>query len=155
MTRPSNNINLVPPADSTININVGAPGPVQVQRQPGCLIQLLFFVFIGWWLGSFAVSLAYILFVLVVTIPLGVKIVNRIPYLMALRQPAVNLTPWGAVPTQQRSLLVRSVWFLLLGWWLAALWMGLAYLLCLTIIGMPAGFWMFDRAPAVLSLRRA
>lgn len=90
-----------------------------------------------------------------ITIPLGVKIINRIPYLMALRQPAVVLTAWGQVQVVQRSLLLRSIWFLLVGWWLAALWMSLAYALCLTIIGMPAGFWMFEKTSAILTLRRS
>lgn len=45
-----------------VNVNVQMPGPVQVQRQPGCLVQLIFFVFVGWWLGALAVGLAYLLF---------------------------------------------------------------------------------------------
>ena len=138
-----------------VTVNVGAPGPVKVERRHGCLVQLVWFVFIGWWLGALAVALSYLLFIPVVTIPVGVKIVNRIPYLMALREPAVLATPWGTVPVQQRNIVVRTIWFLLLGIWLAALWMSLAYVLCLTIIGMPLGFAMFDRAPAVLTLRKA
>ena len=35
--------------------------------------------FVGWWLGALALSLAYCLFVLVITIPLGVKIINPFP----------------------------------------------------------------------------
>lgn len=138
-----------------VNVNVGAPGPVQVQHKTGCLLQVIYFLFIGWWLGGFAVVLAYVLFALVLTIPLGVKIVNRIPYLMALREPPAQLTVWGQVEVRQRNIVLRTIWFLLAGLWLTALWMAVAYLLCITILGMPIGFWMFDKAPALLSLRRA
>jgi uncharacterized membrane protein YccF (DUF307 family) len=138
-----------------VNVNIGAPGPVHVQHKPGCLLQLIYFIFIGWWLGGLAISLAYFLFIPIITIPLGVKIINRIPYLMALREPAALASPWGVVAVQQRNILLRSIWFILIGFWLAALWMSIAYFLCLTIIGMPAGFWMFDKTPAILTLRRS
>jgi hypothetical protein len=29
-----------------------------------------------------------------------------------------------------------------------------AYALCMSVIGLPIGFWMFDLVPAVVSLRR-
>lgn len=138
-----------------INVNVGAPGPVKVQRRTGCLLQVIYFLFIGWWLGALAVSLAYVLFALVITIPLGVKIINRIPYLMALREPAVLATPWGTVQVQQHNIIIRTIWFIVIGFWFAAVWMSIAYALCLTIIGMPLGFWMFDKTPAILTLRKS
>ncbi|HZY45793.1 MAG TPA: hypothetical protein VFF70_13720, partial [Anaerolineae bacterium] len=54
----------------------------------------------------------------------------------------------------QINLLVRIVYFVLIGWWLSAIWMELAYAVCATIVGMPIGFWMFDRVPAILSLKQ-
>lgn len=143
-------INSQPPS---VNINLGAP--VQVQRKTGCLLQFIYFLFIGWWLGALAVGVAYFLFALVITIPLGVKIINRIPYLIALREPPTLITPWGAATVQQRNMLIRIIWFILVGFWFAALWMSVAYLLCLTIIGMPLGFWMFDKTPAILTLHKS
>ena len=87
---------------------------------------------------------------------MGVKIVNRIPYLMALREAPTQVTIWGQqVQVKQLNIILRTVWFILIGFWLAALWMSVAYVLCLTIIGMPAGFWMFDQTPAMLTLRRS
>ncbi len=144
------------PANVNVNVNVGPgySGPVQVRRQTGCLMQVIYFLFIGWWLGALAVSLAYFLFALVITIPLGVAIINRIPYLMALREPPQLLTPWGVVQVQQHPMLLRAIWFLLVGLWLALFWMSLAYMLCLTIIVVPIGFWMFDKTPALLTLHR-
>ena len=138
-----------------VNVNVGQPGPMVVHRKTGCLLQLIYFLFIGWWLGAAAVILAYLLFALVLTIPLGVMIINRIPYLMALREPPVVVTPWGQAQVQQHNMLIRIIWFVLLGLWLTLAWMVVAYLFCLTIIGMPIGFWMFDHAPALLTLHRS
>lgn len=150
---PDLNTNKTAPVNVNVNINLGAPVPVQ--RKTGCLLQIIYFLFIGWWLGALAVGLAYILFALVITIPLGVKIINRIPYLIALREPPVLSTPWEAATVQQRNMLIRIIWFILIGFWFAALWMSVAYLLCLTIIGLPLGFWMFDKTPAILTLHKS
>jgi uncharacterized membrane protein YccF (DUF307 family) len=127
---------------------------LEVRRQPGCLLQLLYFVFIGWWLGALAVSVAYFCFAFILTIPFGVMIINRIPTLMALRQPPVLMTPWGEVKARQHNIILRAIWFFVVGLWLTAAWMTVAYILCVTIVGMPLGFWMFDRAPALLTLHR-
>lgn len=146
----------MPDQPINVNVNVGAPGPVQVQHKTGCLLQLIYFIFIGWWLGGLAISLAYFLFIPVITIPLGVKIINRIPYLMALRESPQQMTLWGQqVEVKQHNIILRTVWFILIGLWVAAVWMSVAYVLCLTIIGMPIGFWMFDKTPAILTLRRS
>jgi uncharacterized membrane protein YccF (DUF307 family) len=138
-----------------VNVNVGQPAAMRIERKTGCLVQLLYFLFIGWWLGALAVLLAYACFALVILIPIGVSIVNHVPYLMALRQPPLVITPWGEAKVEQYNFFLRAIWFVVAGLWITAAWMVLAYLLCLTIIGMPIGFWMFDRAPALLTLHRS
>jgi uncharacterized membrane protein YccF (DUF307 family) len=50
---------------------------------------------------------------------------------------------------------LRAIYFVLIGWWLSAVWMEMAYAICLTIIGLPIGLWMFDKVPALVSLRRS
>lgn len=50
------------------------------------------------------------------------------------------------------SLVVRAVYFLLVGWWASALWMGLAYLATLSIVGLPVAIWMYGKLPFVVSL---
>ncbi len=127
---------------------------VVVRSQPGCLVQLLFFIFIGWWLGGLAVTLAYLLFLTIIGIPLGVMIINKIPYLMALRntEPVISTPGHNA---RQINIIIRVVWFFLLGWELTALWISIAYIFCLTILGMPIGFWMFDKAPGLLTLHQS
>ena len=141
----SNSVNVI--------VNVAGTPTIIVRNQPGCLVQLLYFVFIGWWLGALAISLAYLLFLTILGIPLGVMIINKIPYLMALRQTDPVISYAGSAAAQH-NFIIRALWFLLIGFWLTALWLSLAYIFACTIIGMPIGFWMFDKAPALLTLRR-
>ena len=49
---------------------------------------------------------------------------------------------------------IRGLWFVLIGWWASAIWMGLAWLIQLTIIGLPLALLMFNRTPFVASLYR-
>jgi uncharacterized membrane protein YccF (DUF307 family) len=50
-------------------------------------------------------------------------------------------------------LLVRILYFFLLGWWATGVWINVAWLLNATIIGLPLGVWMLNRVPQVLTLR--
>jgi uncharacterized membrane protein YccF (DUF307 family) len=127
---------------------------VTVRQGPGCLLQILWFIFVGWWLGAAAVGVAYLLFLPILTIPIGIAVLNNVPLLMALRQPPQLVTPYGPVSVRQINFIVRAIWFIFVGWWLAALILAIAYLLCLTIIGMPLGFILFDATPGFLTLRR-
>lgn len=131
---------------------------------PGCLVQVLWFVFIGWWAGQVWIFIAWLLMLSVIGIPLGIMMMNKVPQVIALRGESTALTVTsvggetvvsvgGQVP--QHNIILRAIYFLLIGWWLSAFWMELAYAICLTIIGLPVGFWMFDRVPALVSLRRS
>lgn len=138
----------------------------QPKKQTGCLLQVVWFLFVGWWASAAAITIAYLCMVTIIGIPLGIAIVNKLPKIIALREPqgdqgltvmttgeatVVNI---GASQAEQRGWLLRLPYFLLIGWWLGAIWMSLAWFICCTIIGLPAGLWMFDKAPAVLSLHR-
>ncbi|MBM4457405.1 MAG: YccF domain-containing protein [Chloroflexi bacterium] len=48
---------------------------------------------------------------------------------------------------------IRVLWFFLIGWHVTLYWIVAAWLLNLTIIGMPLGLWMLNRVPLVLTLR--
>ncbi|RKS81145.1 uncharacterized membrane protein YccF (DUF307 family) [Haloarcula quadrata] len=56
--------------------------------------------------------------------------------------------------SEQRSLLVRAVWFLLVGWWVTGIWLSVAWFLNVTIIGLPFGIKMINKVPLVLTLKR-
>ena len=51
------------------------------------------------------------------------------------------------------SFAVRAVWFLLVGWWATGIWLGIAWFLNVTIIGLPLGIKMINATPKVLSLK--
>jgi uncharacterized membrane protein YccF (DUF307 family) len=51
------------------------------------------------------------------------------------------------------SLLVRAIYFILIGWWLSGIWAAIAWLLCVTIIGLPLGLYMLNRLPQVVTLK--
>jgi uncharacterized membrane protein YfcA len=40
----------------------------------------------------------------------------------------------------------------LIGWWFSLIWSVVAWLLCVSIIGLPIGAWMFNRLPNVTTL---
>ncbi|MFN4293592.1 MAG: YccF domain-containing protein [Thermoflexales bacterium] len=125
--------------------------------RPGCVLQILWFAFIGWWLGALWVVAAWVLCLTVIGLPLGAAMLNNVPQVMALRgRRLVQVSPDGRVSdAPQVNFFIRAIYFLLIGWWLSAIWMAVAYTLCMTIIGLPLGFWMFDLTPALVTLKRA
>lgn len=132
---------------------------IMAKKNPGCLVQLVWFALVGWWLGQAWIAVAWFLTATIVGMPLAVMMLNRIPEVIALRGEREYLVRrWGdktlVMDAPQYNLLLRVLYFLLIGWWLSALWMEAAYALCLSIIGLPVGFWMFDRVPFIVSLRR-
>jgi uncharacterized membrane protein YccF (DUF307 family) len=136
-------------------VNIG------VDKNPGCLIQLVWWLLIGWWAGLAWVIIAWSLMLTVIFLPAGIWMINRISQVIALRSPRQTLqvtTVGGATIIKQGAdqvnILLRIVWFFVVGIILSAVWMLIAYSMCLTVIFMPVGFWMFDKTPAVLTLQR-
>ena len=54
---------------------------------------------------------------------------------------------------QQLPFLLRVIWFFVLGWELAGIWILIAWVFNATLIGLPLGLWMIDRIPQVLTLK--
>ena len=54
---------------------------------------------------------------------------------------------------QGPGFLARAVWFVLIGWWLTAIVIVIAYALALSILGLPFAFYLFNRIPEFLTLR--
>ncbi|WP_435196850.1 YccF domain-containing protein [Natronomonas sp. EA1] len=116
------------------------------------LTRALWFLFVGWWLTPVLINVAWLLNVTVIGIPIGIKLVNLVPTALSLAEPRSLSDPDGA--KGQRSLLVRAVYFLFVGWWLSFIWANVAAFLAVTIIGLPFAFWLFNRLPYVTSLYR-
>ncbi len=136
---------------------------IKTNQTPGCLVQILWFAFVGWWLGQAWMVAAWVCMVTIIGIPLGVLMLNRIPKVIALRESSsvvrITTRPDGsirkeAVEIRQVNIVLRALYFVLIGWWFTALWLELAYAISMTVIGLPIGFWMFDLAPVLLTLKR-
>lgn len=50
-------------------------------------------------------------------------------------------------------LLIRAIWFFVIGWWLGLLWSLSAWLFNLTLIGLPVGLMMLNATPTVTTLQ--
>jgi uncharacterized membrane protein YccF (DUF307 family) len=50
-------------------------------------------------------------------------------------------------------LLLRVIYFLLFGWWFTGVWINVAWVLNVTVIGLPLGLLMLNRVPQVLTLK--
>ncbi|MBI2913341.1 MAG: YccF domain-containing protein [Chloroflexi bacterium] len=131
-------------------------------ERPNIFVRALWFIFIGWWLGQIVLLVAWVANLLVLTLPLGLWLLNRLPQVFTLRPMAHDIeafhTERGTVivrrDVEQRGFWVRAVYFVLIGWWFSLLWLELAWVLGLTVIGLPMSFWMLGVSAAVTTLRR-
>jgi len=150
--------------NQTVNVNTNI-AIVQRNTGPNLFVRAIWFVFIGWWLGGGAIALAYLLFIPIITIPLGIAILNRIPQVMTLRPRTSNYTVTQMGDTlvveestlPQRPWLQRILYLVLVGWWFGAIWLSAAWAVGVVTLGLglPLSFWMFNRAGAVISLYRS
>lgn len=120
--------------------------------QRSFLTRALWFVVVGWWATVIVVNVAWVCMATVILIPVGVKLVNLVPTVLTLAEPRSLSDAESA--RGQRSLLLRAIYFLLIGWWFSLLWANAAAILAITVIGIPIAFWMFNRLPFVTSLYR-
>ncbi|MBP8241565.1 MAG: hypothetical protein KAX36_04270, partial [Thermoflexales bacterium] len=88
----------------------GRPTTTTQSNSPGCLIQILYFLLIGWWLGGAWVIVAWVLMVTILGLPIGAAMLNDVPQVMALRgRRVVEVQASGAVrEAPQISMLVRA-----------------------------------------------
>lgn len=135
---------------------------IQRQAGPGCLIQALWFIFIGWWLGGITIAVAWFLNITIIGLPIGITILNNIPRILSLQPPKkeIGITHAGGKTRitesnlPQRNFFIRSIYFIIIGWWWSAIWLAVAYLLCVTVILIPLSLEMFRLTPFMTTLKR-
>jgi len=49
--------------------------------------------------------------------------------------------------------LIRAIYFVLVGWWISLIWIMIAYILGLTIIGLPFSLMMYNILPQIITLK--
>jgi hypothetical protein len=78
------------PRSTTLNAAMLADGSMQYTlgsaRQRSMLVRIAYFCCIGWWAGMFVMAAAWFLSVLIVTMPLGLMLINRVPAAITLRR---------------------------------------------------------------------
>lgn len=137
---------------------------IQQEKGPGLLVRALYFIFFGLWLGGIWTTIAWVLTITIIGLPIGLLMLNRIPQVMTLKPVRENRYMvqkdgrWVMRSSNQEqvSFIVRAIYFLLIGWWFSALWLGLAWAISgITLgLGLPIAFWMFDQVPAITTLSR-
>ena len=142
------------------HVHVGGTSPptpiVPEQRPPNILLRIVYLVLIGWWLGLIVSGVAWILNVTIIGLPIGLYLINRLPTIITLRPSTAWRVEDGVLKqgAKQRPFLWRAVYFVFVGWWFSGLWLALAFLCLVTIIGIPLALLMYERAAAVTTLRR-
>ncbi len=126
---------------------------------PGCLVQLLWTFFVGLWLGQIWAAVAWFLVVSIIGMPVGIAMLNMLPQIVSLRKREEYIVTYGPGARAERkapqvNIVLRALYFLLVGWWLSALWIEATFALMASFIGMPFGIWMLDRVPFIVSLKR-
>ncbi len=145
-------------------VPAGGSSVVVVQQRGGygCLVTALWFIFVGWWLSLLWILIAWVLVLLVVTMPIGLVMINKLPKIVSLREPSHQFvaeteglaTRISETNLRQRPFVLRAVYFLLVGDWLSLIWMVVAWVIGITVVGLPLSIWMFNRVPAVTTLKR-
>jgi uncharacterized membrane protein YccF (DUF307 family) len=140
-----------------------APAVVAVQTGPHILVRIIWYFLVGWWLTGIVMAVAWVAAITIIGLPISFWLVNRVPTTLTLRPRrqqfvvvagADGVTRQVRVATPQSPILIRLLYFILVGWWASAIWMFVSYLLMLTIIGIPLGMMMVNRLPFVFSLHR-
>ncbi len=132
-------------------------------RSPNILLRFLWFIFIGTWVGWFVITVAFICEATIIGIPVALYLFDRTPTIMTLKarhsRIAVSRNAQGRLESRelrpkQQNILLRILYFLLIGWWFTGIWIAIAAALAATILGIPIAFWMVDQVPFVSSLAR-
>ncbi len=110
------------------------------------LLNVIWLILSGLWLALGYAIAGIIMFVLIVTIPFGIQ---------AFKLAGYSLWPFGRTVVKRAdaggaSVLGNVLWLLLAGWWLALAHLATAFLLAITIIGLPLAMANVKLIPAAL-----
>ncbi len=111
------------------------------------ILNIIWFVFAGFWTALGYALAALVMFILIITIPFGIA---------ALRIGVFALWPFGKTVIRRSdagagSTIGNVIWFVLAGWWLIVIHLITGTILCITIIGIPLGLANFKLIPVTLT----
>lgn len=142
----------------TQNVNVSIE---QEDTSASILVRGVYFLLFGWWASGVWLTIAWVLNLTIVGMPLGIKMINYVPKIVSLKDRTIEtdrvVDEEGNVTikqgtSEQYSLPLRAVYFLVVGWWVSGVWMFFAWVASVTVVGLPLAVWMYDRLPFVVSL---
>jgi len=88
----------------------------------------------------------------IVGLPLGTMIFNRYGQILTLRPVHPLLTPDG--PSKELPIILRIIYFFVIGWWLGLLTVKVGWLLCVSVIGLPLGVALLNQVPLLMTLKQ-
>jgi uncharacterized membrane protein YccF (DUF307 family) len=124
------------------------------------ILRVIWFFVLGWELTGAWILVAWALNATLIGLPLGLWMINRVPQVLTLKarsgQFETDLATGKThyISPRQPAWLLRAGYFLLIGWWFSLLWAAAAWLLCITLIGLPLGVLMLHSLPAVTTLQQ-
>ena len=107
---------------------------VEHKSGPNLLIRFIWWLFIGWWASGIVVVISWIALITIIGIPLGIYLINRLPTVLTLRPRSrtwhLGEDEEGRTVVSERgrpqiAWPIRGIWFVLVGWWASAVWMGI------------------------------
>ena len=122
------------------------------------ILRVIWFFVLGWEITGVWILVAWALNATIIGLPLGLWMINRVPQVLTLKartaqfETDLKTGKTHYISTRQSPWLLRAAYFLLIGWWFSLLWAAVAWLLCLTIIGLPLGVLMLHSLPAVTTM---
>ena len=121
-------------------------------------LRAVWFILVGWWLTGLIIIVAYLCLLTIIGFPAAFWLFDRVPLTLTLKPRSSwtsdELTGTVSIGPQQISTALRALYFVLVGWWATALWISVAYLLFVSIIGIPIGIVMLNIVPKVATLQR-
>lgn len=128
-----------------------------LEEGPNIFIRLLWMIFIGWWLSGVFYFVGAILTLLIVTAPLGMIVIQKIGWAFSLyKESSATVITDGTttiiIQKSQTSFIVRFLYFIFFGWWIGGIALGVAWLLGITILGLPLSFMLMNRLGKIMTL---
>lgn len=120
------------------------------------MIRIIYFLLIGWWVGALAAGIAFVFCATFIGLPIGTMIFNRLPWLITLL-PDGDSCPAGYSHRHYREeipMLLRIIYFFLIGWEIGLIMLAIGYLLIISIIGAPLGVMVLNYVPLGMTLSR-
>lgn len=121
---------------------------------PSLVVRAIYFLLVGWWLTGILLTVAWFLNVTIVGLPLGIKLINKAPYVLTLKKMKTDGIESAIGGGKSPNIIVRAVYFVLVGWWASGILMLFSYLAALTVIGLPIAVKLFNYLPYVVSLKK-